>query len=173
MARPNRSDEIESALLQAVEAHPRDLVGMVAAQLGLSTVRIGAQVRALIEAGYLEKSGSTRPTYALGRNRRFEQRYRRVGLAEDSIWFEHISPLLRELPRNVHDIAHHGVTEMVNNAIDHSNAEHVSVYMDLRDGHLLLAVADDGIGIFRKIARALNLSDERLALLELSKGKFT
>ncbi|MHB8448138.1 MAG: STAS-like domain-containing protein, partial [Rudaea sp.] len=49
----------------------------------------------------------------------------------------------------------------------------VSVYMDLSDGHLLLAVADDGIGIFRKIARALNLSDERLALLELSKGKFT
>ncbi|MDE2085066.1 MAG: DUF4325 domain-containing protein [Xanthomonadaceae bacterium] len=173
MARPNRSDEIESALLQAVEAHPRDLVGMVAAQLGLSTARIGAQVRALIETGYLEKSGSTRPVYALGRNRRFERRYRRAGLAEDSIWADQISPLLRELPRNVRDIAHHGVTEMVNNAIDHSDAEHVLVSMDLRDGHLLFAVADDGIGIFRKIARALNLSDERLALLELSKGKFT
>jgi len=173
MARPTRSDEIESALLQAVTSHPRDLTGMVAAQLGLSTARISTQVRALVETGYLEKSGSTRPTYALGRNRRFEQRYRRTGLAEDSVWSEHISPLLRELPRNVLDIAHHGVTEMVNNAVDHSGAEHVTVNMNLSDGHLLLTVADDGVGIFRKIANALNLPDERLALLELSKGKFT
>jgi len=173
MARPSRSHEIETALLQAVSLHPRDLVGMVAAQLGLSTARIGTQVRALVEMGYLEKSGTTRPTYTLGRNRRFEQRYRRAGLAEDSVWFEQLAPLLRELPRNVLDIAHHGVTEMANNAIDHSDAVQITVGMDLRDGHLLLAIADNGIGIFRKIARALNLPDERLALLELSKGKFT
>lgn len=37
----------------------------------------------------------------------------------------------------------------------------------------MLVVVDDGIGIFRKIARALDLPDERLALLELSKGKLT
>jgi anti-sigma regulatory factor (Ser/Thr protein kinase) len=82
-------------------------------------------------------------------------------------------PLLREVPRNVLDIAHHGVTEMINNAIDHSDATHVVVHMDLRDRLLSLAIADDGVGIFRKIARALDLPDERLALLELSKGKFT
>ena len=40
MARPNRSAEIDAALLQAVTAHPHDLVGMVAAQLGLSGARI-------------------------------------------------------------------------------------------------------------------------------------
>ncbi|MGH8123242.1 MAG: STAS-like domain-containing protein [Rudaea sp.] len=173
MARPSRSVEIETALLQAVSTHPRDLVGMVAAQLGLSTARISMQVRALAAKGYLDKSGSTRPTYALGRNRRSHRDYLRAGLAEDSVWFEHLLPLLRDLRRNVRDIAHHGVTEMVNNAIDHSDAKRVTVHMDLRDGHLFLAVADNGIGIFRKIAVALNLPDQRLALLELSKGKFT
>jgi len=173
MARPNRSDEIDAALLRAVAAHPRDLVGMVAAQLGLSGARVSMQVRKLVAAGYLHKQGTTRPTYTLGRHRQFTQSYPRAGLVEDIVWFEHLSPLLRELPRNVLDIAHHGVTEMVNNAIDHSEASQVTVHMDLRDGRLLLVVADDGVGIFRKISRALDLPDERLALLELSKGKFT
>lgn len=173
MARPNRSAEIEAALLQAVPGHPHDLVGMVAAQLGLSTARIGMQVRALVAGGYLQKQGTTRPTYTLGPNRRFERRYRREGLAEDAVWFEQLLPLLRDMPRNILDIAHHGVTEMVNNAVDHSGSEGVLVRMDRRDGRLWIEVGDDGIGIFRKITRALDLPDERLALLELSKGKLT
>ena len=173
MARPNRSPEIDTALLQAVSAHPHDLVGMVAAQLGLSGARIGMQVRALVAAGYLDKTGSTRPTYRLGLNRRFERQYPREGLAEDAVWFEQLLPLLRDLPRNVLDIAHHGVTEMVNNAVDHSDAGAVLVRMDRRDGQLWFEIADEGVGIFRKITRALDLPDERLALLELAKGKLT
>lgn len=173
MARPTRSPEIDTALLQAVSAHPHDLVGMVAAQLGLSTARVSMQVRALVAGRYLDKAGTTRPTYTLGPNRRFDRRYPRQGLAEDTVWFEQLLPLLRDLPRNILDIAHHGVTEMVNNAVDHSDATQVMVRMDRRDGRLWFEIADDGIGIFRKITRALDLPDERLALLELSKGKLT
>jgi len=173
MARPSRSKEIEAALLRAVASHPRNLVGMVAAQLGLSSARVASEVRSLVTQGYLTKAGSTRPTYTLGHNRRFERTYAREGLAEHLVWQEDLLPLLRDIPRNVLDIAQHGVSEMVNNAIDHSDAVSITVGMDLRDSRLSLMVADDGIGIFRKIARALHLPDERLALLELSKGKFT
>ncbi len=173
MARPNRSDEIDAALLRAVGEHPRDLTSMVAAQLGLSRARVNTQVRALVEGGYLRSSGGTRPVYAIGPHRKFSRRYPRAGLAEDRVWFQDLQPLLADLPRNVLDIAHHGVTEMVNNAVDHSDGGRVDVQMDLDSERLLLAVADDGIGIFRKITRALALPDERLALLELSKGKLT
>lgn len=173
MARPTRSAEIDHALLQAVAAHPHDLVGMVAAQLGLSTARVSMQVRALVAGRYLDKAGTTRATYTLGPNRRFERRYPREGLAEDAVWFDQLLPLLRDLPRNILDIAHHGVTEMVNNAVDHSDATQVVVRMDRRDGQLWFGIADDGIGIFRRITRALDLPDERLALLELAKGKLT
>lgn len=173
MPRRNRSHEIESALLQGVTAHPRDLVGMVAAQLGLSTARISMQVRELVAGGYLVKLGSTRPSYSLGTNRRLRLTSAREGLEEHAVWFERMSPLLSDLPRNVLDIAHHGFTEMVNNAVDHSDAGRIVMQMDKRDGQLSLNVSDDGVGIFRKIARALQLPDERLALLELSKGKLT
>lgn len=173
MARPDRSAEIDAALLKAVAEHPRDLVAMVAAQLGLSGARVGIQVRALVADGYLVKEGTTRPRYTLGPNRRLWRRHAREGLAEDRVWFQDMLPLLQHLPRNLLDIAHHGVTEMVNNAIDHSDGSTVIVSMDCRNQQLHLWIHDDGVGIFRKITRALDLPDERLALLELSKGKLT
>lgn len=173
MARPDRSREIDAALLRAVAEHPHDLVAMVSGQLGLSRQRIGMQVRELVAGGYLVKQGTTRPTYTLGPNRRFESTWPREGLVEDRVWFDQLLPLLRHLPRNVLDIAQHGVTEMVNNAIDHSQASRIRVAMDCDDRRLELVVDDDGVGIFRKITRALDLPDERLALLELAKGKLT
>src|SRR6185312_9913415 len=173
MPPPSLFADIYAALLPAVSTHPRDLVGIAAAQLGLSAARISTQVRELVAEGYLRKDGTTRPVYSMGHNRRFWQRYLREGLAEDTIWSAQLSPLLRDVPRNVLDIAHHGATEMINNAIDHSEATHVGVRMELRDEELSMTIADDGVGIFRKIARVLELPDERLALLELSKGKFT
>ncbi|MEO7067656.1 MAG: DUF4325 domain-containing protein [Rhodanobacter sp.] len=81
--------------------------------------------------------------------------------------------MLRGLPANLVDIAHHGLTEMVNNAIDHSEGRHLQVTARRDTERVTLWVIDDGIGIFRKIARALDLPDKRLALLELAKGKFT
>lgn len=173
MARPDRSPEIDAALLRAVAEHPRDLVARVAAQLGLSPSRVNMQVRALIAGGYLRKQGSTRPVYTRGEHRRFLRSYPKDGLAEDRVWHADLLPLLTDLPRNVLDIAQHGVTEMVNNAVDHSEARGVTVAMECSHGRLQLGVTDDGIGIFRKISRALALPDERLALLELSKGKLT
>jgi len=62
---------------------------------------------------------------------------------------------------------------MLNNANDHSGGQFVTVLMRLYEGNLVVAVLDNGIGIFEKIAQAMDLPDRRLAILELSKGKFT
>ncbi len=62
---------------------------------------------------------------------------------------------------------------MINNAIDHSGSETMSVIM-ARNGLLVHGmVTDRGEGIFHKIQQSLNLYDPREALLELAKGKFT
>lgn len=173
MARPSRSPEIELALLRAVGEHPRDLVSVVAAQLGLSRQRVHTQAKVLVDGDYLRKVGTTRPSYSLGPKRRFQHQYRRDELAEDRVWYGDLLPLLDMLPKNVLEIAQHGVTEMVNNAIDHSSGQYVNVWMDVDATQLRLLVGDDGMGVFRKIAQALGLPDKRLALLELAKGKLT
>lgn len=173
MARPDRSDEIDTALLMSVGAHPNDLTITVAKALGLSRPAVAARIRALISQGYLAREGTTRPTYRPGTRRRGVFHYQRAGLEEDRVWSRDLAPLLQGLPENVINIAHYDMTEIVNNAIDHSEGSEVHVVADRGTQLLSLYVADDGVGIFRKIARALDLPDERLALLELSKGKFT
>lgn len=172
MAR-DRSAEIDAALLAQVSAHPNDLTRVVADAVGVSRQAVANRVRVLVADGYLAKSGTTRPTYQLGLNRRAVLEYPLAGLAEDRVWTRDVAPLLQGLPREIVDICHFGLTEMVNNAIDHSEGTTVTVQVIRDSRQVFLGVSDDGIGIFHKIARALDLPDERLALLELSKGKLT
>lgn len=173
MARRDRSPEIDAALLARVDAHPNDLIRVVAEAMQLSTAAVGTRARALIQSGYLAKTGTTRPTYRLGRNRRAVFKHALTGLAEDAVWTRQVAPLLQGLPVNVIDICHHGLTEMVNNAIDHSEGKRVQALVDRDQSRIVMMVSDDGVGIFHKITKALDLPDEKLALLELSKGKLT
>jgi len=73
----------------------------------------------------------------------------------------------------VRNLANIALTEMLNNALDHAQAQQVAMGMHVQGGRLQMLVADDGVGIFAKIANAAQLFDTRLAVLELAKGKFT
>lgn len=73
----------------------------------------------------------------------------------------------------VDDLAFYCFTEMVNNATDHSGGTSVELSIEQTASTTTLSIRDDGIGIFKKIATALNLEDLRFALLELAKGKLT
>jgi anti-sigma regulatory factor (Ser/Thr protein kinase) len=77
------------------------------------------------------------------------------------------------MPENVRDIWHYGFTEMFNNAIDHSSG--TSIYVEIKRTAVSteMLLSDNGVGIFKKIQMALNLLDERHAILELAKGKLT
>jgi hypothetical protein len=81
--------------------------------------------------------------------------------------------LLADLQPNVKNLAYTAFTEMLNNALDHSNGQQVVMGMHVQGGQLHMLVGDDGEGIFRKIAKAADLFDPRLAILELAKGKYT
>src|SRR4030065_6507 len=84
-----------------------------------------------------------------------------------------VAAQVADLPPNVRDIWQYAVTEMVNNAIDHSGSEQVVVEL-VRDAlNTTVYVADEGEGIFLKIQRAFLLYDPREAILELAKGKLT
>jgi anti-sigma regulatory factor (Ser/Thr protein kinase) len=95
------------------------------------------------------------------------------GISEDHVWRQDIAPSLGRMPENVIAIWHYGFTEMFNNTIDHSNGSQVRVVFEKSAAATTILIYDDGVGIFKKIQTALGLSDERHAVLELAKGKFT
>ena len=173
MAKPSRLVHLTWNITREVLDHPKDLTRYYAEREGIKRAAAARYILQLEQAGWITRMGSsTRPIFIPGEKRRIAKSYALKGLEEDVIWSQDFRPYLN-LPVNIANIAAHGFTEMVNNAIDHSDGQSVFIIATQNKEFLTLAVSDDGIGIFEKIAKALNLADRRQALFELSKGKFT
>ncbi len=100
-------------------------------------------------------------------------RFNLAGLSEDVVWRESIAPLVSDLSVNLRDMWHYGVTEMINNAIDHSGGAVLDVHFSRTALDVEIWINDDGEGIFHHIQRLGKLYYPREAILELAKGKFT
>jgi anti-sigma regulatory factor (Ser/Thr protein kinase) len=173
MARPLNNPEIERRLLELIFANGRDVAARAAAEFGLSRQAVNKHLRALVRAGTLIASGTTR-------SRKYEllqveanRTFLIEGLAEHDVWEEFVRPYLAVLPDNIRAICQYGVTEMVNNAIDHSGGREVRLILLLNPVRVQINVYDDGVGIFKKVKEAFNLERESDVMLELSKGKLT
>ncbi len=82
-------------------------------------------------------------------------------------------PPLAELPENVRSIFVYAFSEMLNNAIEHSESETINISVSVRDKKLFFTVNDFGIGVFRNIKQKKGLNSELEAVQELLKGKMT
>jgi anti-sigma regulatory factor (Ser/Thr protein kinase)/transposase-like protein len=161
-------------VLQAVARDGRNVAARLAKRHKVSRQAASAWLARLREEGVLAAHGVGRGVaYELVPAVRETRRYARAGLQEDRVWLETFAPRLSDLPTNVRDTWHYGITEMVNNAIDHSGSAQVAVGLRRDALDTTAWIADEGEGIFLKIQRALKLYDPREAILELAKGKLT
>lgn len=175
MARPQLHPELDYFLLRAIAKGEAgtDIAGIAAEAFGLTRQAVNRHLRGLVQSGIVTASGTTRSrSYELVQVE-VNRKYPRKGLAEHDVWDEFVRPHLTELPENVRAISQYGLTEMVNNAVDHSEGSQVTVLLILNPISVAIYVFDDGIGIFKKIKDAFNLERESDVILELSKGKLT
>lgn len=170
-----RGEAVRAFILQAVANHPNDIGAKTATKFGISRQAVNHHIRRLIDQNDLVITGSrSRPNYRLCPENKHQYSFSLdATLEEDVLWREVPLQHLRDLPGNVLDIWEYGFTEMVNNAIDHSGGTRLEIFVERFRSHLDIYVSDNGIGIFKKIKAAMNLDDERHAVLELAKGKFT
>lgn len=168
-------ERVRGFLISNIEAHPTDIVRIASEKFSCSRQAVHNHMQRLVAEGFVVVSGTTRSKrYQLAPLVEWSRVYSLApGLAEDAVWSADIAPLLGNMPQNVLSIWHYGFTEMFNNVIDHSGAAHVTVSVTRTAASTTIVIHDDGIGIFRKIQAALNLLDERHAVLELAKGKFS
>ncbi len=156
-----------------VAQHPREIGRLAAEHFGISGQAANKHLRSMVAAGILDASGNTRARrYTLPTNA-VTQHFEISGLDEYDVWNEHVKPALLNVPENVRGICVHGVTEMINNAVDHSEGRIVLLTVKRIAGRIEITVADDGTGIFRKIKSECGLASEQEAVLELAKGKLT
>jgi hypothetical protein len=170
----NRGEKIRKFIINNVEAYANNIVALTADQFDISRQAVNAHIKRLIEQKSIIAEGNTRNRiYKLHSLVEHTERFKLLGLEEDRAWREIVRPKLGALPDNVIDVWNYGFTEMLNNAIDHSQGQHAFVNIRKTPISSEITITDDGLGIFTRIQKLLNLNDERHAVLELSKGKLT
>ncbi len=170
-----QSKKIRKFILGNVDAHSSDITAVTMKKFGVSRSAVLRHIRKLADDDHLIVSGTTR-------DRRYELKLLAElnvefpidpTLAEDKVWRNHVRPLLDGVPRNVLDICQYGFTEMLNNAIEHSEGTGISIGLERTPTLVKMTILDNGVGIFNKVKSELGLDDQLHVALELSKGKLT
>ena len=176
MRKPRKkSIEIRNFILDNITNHPRDITLFTADQFEISRPAVLRHVKKLIDEGLIVAQGKTR-------DRRYELKLLvdeafsfspSTDVEEDKVWRHLVRPMLKGIPGNVMSICEYGMSEMINNVIDHSEGTNAEIRVEQSAAWISFLVIDNGIGIFKKIQRELHLGEPRQAILELSKGKLT
>jgi hypothetical protein len=161
---------VRDFVVEAVVSERTNLAAQLQRAFGVSRPTAHNYLNRFLTEGLIVRTAPGR--YELGKAR-YEFAHQVKGLEEGAVWADEIRTKLDDLAPNVVDLWHYGCTEMINNVIDHSESVAVGIELERSARNVEIAIIDSGVGIFRKIATALRLEDERHAVLELSKGKVT
>jgi STAS-like domain of unknown function (DUF4325) len=170
-----RGEDIRRFILEHVEKHPNDVSKLTSEHFKITRQAVNKHLRRLIFEKSLTETGETRKrAYKLAPLVEWRKLYTIApDIEEHVLWDKDISLVLQPLPENVIDIWHYGFTEMLNNAKDHSGGTTILVKVSKTAVSTEMTIADNGVGIFKKIQQAFDLPDQRYAILELAKGKLT
>lgn len=154
-------------------------------RFGVSRQYVSKLLSSLVEENVLIKIGSTRSAFYtteefLQKNPKFApSSYSKVltnkNLEEHNIFNDierQFLPVLK-ISENVKSIFEYAFSEMLNNAIEHSNSNKIKIFVSLNNDILTFIVDDFGVGVFRNIMQKKGLNSEIEAIQDLLKGKTT
>ena len=153
----------------------------IATKFGISRQYAQRALRELVQQGVLVKLGSTKsssyvlPSHSGNVEWRVSRRLKRCNLTEHVVMeeIEEESQLRKTLKENVLSIFEYAFSEMLNNAIEHSQSKNIQIEVNKSDRNLMFHVNDFGIGVFRNIMNDRGLKSEMEAVQDLMKGKTT
>ena len=174
LAKTRRADQIRRFLLEAAQTGNTHPVQGAVETFHVSRQTIHRHLSVLVDKGFLLAEGNTRSrTYKLGPVRAHTAIVPLKDLQESDVYSREFAGTFSGLPKTVEEICHYGFTEILNNAIDHSQGTTATITVERRHQSIQIMISDNGEGIFGYITRILSLHDPRESLLELSKGKLT
>jgi anti-sigma regulatory factor (Ser/Thr protein kinase)/biotin operon repressor len=98
------------------------------------------------------------------------------GIAEHEMWAQVKASFpaeISDLSGETRDALEYAVTEMLNNAIDHSSGTSVSLSVLFDDTNVEVVVTDDGVGAFHHVQEHFDLPSEMDAIAHIAKGQQT
>jgi DNA-binding transcriptional ArsR family regulator len=166
---------VNAVILRVLAEQESAQSGELVRATGITRQALHRHLAALTKHGEIIASGAGRAArYRLAAHRRI---FRLAGLEEDRVYETFVAPALAAIARSTTVQAQrafrYAFTEMLNNAIDHSNGARVEVIVEKSNGRAVFQISDDGVGAFARIRRGLKLANDTSAIGELSKGKVT
>ncbi len=167
-------EKVKNYILRLIKSGRKDYVKATVETFNISKSSIYNYVKQMETDGLIEKKEGT---YVL-RTSLYRYSFKNDGtLGEDRVYRQFISQHI-QFKKNVNSIWNYAFTEMMNNAIEHSEAENISVSIFQNYLETRILIRDDGIGIFKNIQRFMMESkNENISLGEcvslLFAGKFT
>lgn len=172
---------IKHTILRFAREKNRISTSEIVRQTKFSRQYISRLLGELVKANKLVKSGEYRYTmYALpGKvaflGKHLKKRFLNENLSESDILKEITSqaPFIYSGTDNAGSIFDYAFSEMVNNAIEHSESKYIEIEVNTMDDKISFRVRDFGVGVFAKVMKKRQLPSLMDAAAELSKGKVT
>lgn len=175
----NIREKIKRYLLHQIDKGRAPIVQKTSETFNVSQTTIRRYLQQLVEDGILKASIQNPSGYELIKDTQFFHYFpKQMDLEEDIIYEQDIYPLLKTLPPNVEKIWKYVFTEIMNNAIEHSNATSINCMLSRNLINTSIFIEDNGIGIFEKIRQYIFDKEGKHASIDdamvgLFTGKFT
>lgn len=167
-----KREKIKIYILEKIEEGQRDYVKKAAETFDISLNSIYRYLREMENDKIIQKKNGR---YELVEEFEIYELSRLKGEVdeEDIIYSKYIAKYVKDLPDNIERIWQYSFMEMMNNAIDHSMAENVTLIVSRNILNTTIYIIDNGIGIFKKIKEYYGYDSLDVAVKELFKGKLT
>ncbi|OQX85558.1 hypothetical protein B6D60_07625 [candidate division KSB1 bacterium 4484_87] len=171
-------------ILEFLKEHKTASSKELGALLGISRQALNKHLKELISKSLIIKIGKTKSAiYAIQTSDNkiktklysFKKEYSLFNLEEDKVFHEIslLSKLSKLVNEKAYKIIEYAFTEILNNAIEHSESQKCVVELLLDNYDFQFTIRDFGIGIFYSIYKKFDLDNENMAIGELIKGKTT
>jgi anti-sigma regulatory factor (Ser/Thr protein kinase) len=165
---------LSQAILRSLAAKGEASTGEIARAAGVTRQAVQYHLARMLASGVVRRSGAG-PSTRYSRTASYTKRWRIGETTEDEVWTELQREVacLADINDAARSILNYAVTEMVNNAIDHSSGTWFEISVRCSEGIITIEIADDGVGAFAHLRDRLGLPDTFAAIQQLSKGKET
>ena len=178
MAVVKKKERIKQYMLRLIATSDKSFISKTMENFSVSKSTIYNYLKELCSEGLVERNCQSKPPYLLKTETMLYQYDNDGSLDEDRVFDSDIIRHFETLDKNVLLVWRYAFTEMMNNAIEHSNAKRILVMVKKNAMNSSITLSDDGIGIFKNIQLyMMSEKDKEMSLDEcatlLLAGKFT
>lgn len=178
--------DIESLIAGIIRRKKKVAASEVVGKTGLSRAYVNRFFQDLRDRGKIVLIGkANRAHYIMADDRAIRASKRNIlsvtrivpnaDISEDAVIgrIKRDTGIFEDIPQNVAEQTGYALSEMLNNAIEHSRSKQIRIDMQKDGGHIVFSVTDKGMGIFNNIREKKGLASNMDAIQDLLKGKET